>query len=234
MNVEDAKTLIHEHISDFCLSADQFVGVVIKKNSLGRNHCGIVFKDKDKSKLIHLKKHCKLELLDVDDLSADRYLWIESKIHPKRQRMVTGMCRRISERHMEMKIPFGLNYHATRFNEKTGEVVLGSGEYGLTCATFVLAVYDSCGFNLLDLDSWPTRPDDAKWHKDFIRTMEYSDKFGEYGVGNAHIEKMKKSVACARFRPEEVAAGTMFKDNELPVSFDSVLPCSNAIASSLS
>lgn len=227
MSEEDAKDLVHENISDFHLSEGQLCGVVVKKIPVSRrHHCGIVFKYNDQSRLIHLNWHCDLRLQNPDNLSQENYFWVESSLHPIRQKMVAVMCNRISERYWEKRIPFGLIYENTRFNAN-GEVIYDDNEYGLTCATFVLAVYDSCGINLLDLKSWPERNEDIVWNNEIIKTLERNRS--NYGVTDAHIEKMKKSAGSARFRPEEVAAGTMFKYKDLPVSFHTVLPYSESV-----
>ena len=70
---------------------------------------------------------------------------------------------------------------------------------GLTCATFVLAVFASEGYNLINTTEWPHRPEDEEWHKSIIDTLIYFKAEAE------HIANVLSEKGCARFRPEEVS-----------------------------
>lgn len=124
------------------------------------------------------------------------------------------MCRLISERHGDLGLPYGLSYQIGRFDPQTAELLLDDGAVGLTCATFVLAVFASCGVRLIDTENWPERPEDAEWHKAIIAALSRR-------ASPEHIAAVTTETGCARFRPEEVAGASSLEDP--PRQFEEVV-----------
>jgi hypothetical protein len=78
--------------------------------------------------------------------------------------------------------------------------LFGSTRHGLTCATFVLAVFHQAGLPLVRYDSWPVnRPGDAEWQESIVNLLERT------GAAPEHIAKVKTEIGAVRYRPEEVA-----------------------------
>ncbi len=84
---------------------------------------------------------------------------------------------------------------------------------GLTCATFVLAMFASHGIPLLQLSEWPDREEDRAWQEYIVGVLRKN------GADEKHVNAVNEQVkrGCARYRPEEVAAAGAAPD--LPVGF---------------
>ena len=89
---------------------------------------------------------------------------------------------------------------------------------GLTCATFILALFSDYGLPLLDRTSWPSsRPGDAEWA---LKILEMLRKYVELPH---YLEQLRQVYVLKRFRPEEVlVTGTLYKGE--PLKFDVVNP----------
>ena len=81
---------------------------------------------------------------------------------------------------------------------------------GLTCATFVMAIFREFGIELLDTSNWPVRGTDLLWLSKTISFLEtWGEKERAEGRGDPdlpdHISALRNSATALRFRPQEVA-----------------------------
>lgn len=167
------------------------------------SHTGVVFTDEnDKLRIIHLASHFDLR---CEEVRHGKLGWVlpAGSIPRERLELVAAMCERIWVRCQESKLPYGFRYNASRFHEN-GELELGTDECGLTCATFVLAVYQSVGLELLQLSSWPNRDDDERRFTSILAVLRQA------GADEKHIEAVSKETKSVRYRPLEVAGGSCF------------------------
>jgi len=141
------------------------------------------------------------------------YSWLELPIHRKRLPAIRALCRRLVERYVGGSdgIPFGVRYAGARFALSDGHFLPHDG-HGLTCATFVLAVFASHGFPLLKIEEWPEREDDREWHAHVLNMLH------DHCATQEEIRAVKDERGCARFRPQEVAAAGAV--DELPLRFE--------------
>lgn len=187
------------------------------------SHTGVVYSDDDgMMQFIHLAFHHRLQR----DTLANGIGWVSpaNAIPPERLAHVAAMCDRIWERHEKSGLPYGFRYDATCFHSD-GKVELGPDECGLTCATFVLAVYRSVGLELLKIEDWPTRDDDEQ------RFNQLLDLLKKTRADQKHIDAVAKETKSARYRPMEVAAGSGITP---PASFDNATAGAAAIEKELS
>lgn len=180
-------------------------------------HCGILFKYNGNPNVLHLRYHRKLVSHSLNDKSMKdvKYVMVKSKISTDMQIVISAKCRRIIKTNQQ--IPYGLSFENSTFN-KDGKLILGVNEVGLTCATFVLSVFNSCNINLIDLKSWPCRPEDKIWHNQIISKMIANKEL--IGITDAEIMKIVTETGCARFRPEEVTISSIFNPN--PAHFETI------------
>ena len=133
--------------------------------------------------------------------------------------MIVQLCRLLIRKYAKGKDPlaYALRYDGGRFDPGTGCFLSESG-HGLTCATFVLAVFKSHGVDLLRTDQWRERDEDKKWQQWIL------DELGDARYATPeHIRAVEREIklGCARFRPQEVAAaGTAETPDALPISFE--------------
>ncbi|MGE0323696.1 MAG: hypothetical protein AB7K71_04380 [Polyangiaceae bacterium] len=91
-------------------------------------------------------------------------LWAAPDEEPEVLRAVSGVCRLVwSTFQQTRKFPYGLGLDGVRF-DGSGALILEGSAKGLTCATFVLAVFARVGIDLVDVATWPRRIDeDLAW-----------------------------------------------------------------------
>ena len=97
---------------------------------------------------------------------------------------------------------------------------------GLTCATFLLVVFDALGFRPLYRDTWPHRPGDAADQEDIrddLRALKL--------MTQAELDLLSKDIGGVRYRPSEVAAVCAHPD--WPQDFDSALLLADQIVNTV-
>jgi len=199
------------------------VAVAIAVVRHGLQHIGILHKAEilDEMKLGHLAWHNRLK----DSQPKDSYLWIDPPIPTRRARQVAARCRQILRANVR-GIPYAFSPPNDCFDSETGSFLLGPSRVGLTCSTFVLAVFDAAGIRLAEYSTWPQqRAGDVEWQQYIIEQLE------ESGAGAEHVALVSKEIGAVRHRPEDVA-GCAASD-ELPCSFRMAEPLSQVILNQL-
>ncbi|HCE56607.1 MAG TPA: hypothetical protein DER09_02140 [Prolixibacteraceae bacterium] len=207
---------------DFKDLPEYTIRIVIGKpqnhNSL---HTGIIFKHEGRTHFFHLAWHHILTMEVSPDVSDyDKILFLDFPFFDindetfHRRKAIIPYFILVHELNAD-SIPYAILYNSTKFLE-SGKLDIGEGEFGLTCATFVLAIFRSKGINLLDTGTWFNRIED----KEFFNTIYYilKDK-----IKPEHESHLISNKNCVRFRPEEVSASsTIF--NGKSVSFVQAAP----------
>ena len=165
----------------------------------GHWHAGIVFRDADDQlHLLHLGWHRQF----WDEAPSKDYSYVDLQLEPDRLAQLAALCEAISERYANQpasrSIPYALRYDKTRF-DATGTMVLGTDEFGLTCATFPLAVFESGAVQLVELNSWPVRPEDRVAQEKILKLMHRTV------ADAAHLAKVRAELGCIRVQPQETA-----------------------------
>jgi hypothetical protein len=206
----------------------QNAAIAIMAHDARQRHVGLLFKDglDEDVFLLHLKWNNQLAM----SCPSEEYIWAEPPSIPqKRLRQLAAMCRLIWSANGS-DIPFAFDYPNGCFDRETGKLLLDTNgsQIGLTCATFVLAVFQSVGLTIVDCDSWPrNRPEDANWHQWIILNLKQTN------ASQAELDKVKKQAesGCARFRPEEVCGSVLKFPPTVP--HPQVIELSEAIAQRL-
>jgi hypothetical protein len=186
------------------------VAVAIAIIQPGQHHVGILHKEEilEDVSLAHLAWHNQLR----NGRPKDAYLWIDPPIPARRARQVAARCRQILRANTR-GIAYAFSPPNDCFDIATGSFLFGPSRVGLTCASFVLAVFDSAGIRLADYATWPYgRTGDMEWQNSIIRQLE------EDGASVEHITFIKNEIGAVRYRPEDVA-GCAAAD-QLPCHFD--------------
>jgi hypothetical protein len=190
-------------------TCEQDLAVFVGLSDLNQLHCGILFKNGPGLKefnALHLCWHHILKNDESCELLAEgtKYYYVLPDVDKFRSTIIAAVCRKVMENYAEEGLPYGLRYENASFDPVLGTLIMGGTECGLTCATFVLAVFLSGGVSLIEIAAWEPREEDMQWHEQILFALE------KYGASPDHIANVKKEVGCARFRPEEVAASATF------------------------
>lgn len=185
-------------------TSDLLVSIVIQHVSDNQYHCGIIYKsEEDEERILHLAWNFKLRNTLISENQYGKYYFVNHNINMIRQMDMAAWLENIYRENIN-KIHYGLYYKHTYFEHK-GIIRLGENECGLTCATFVLAVFKSAGLELIDLDNWPVRPDDLNWQDSLINSIELLEP-----EDKDYIKKLHKEKGCPRYKPQEVTASITF------------------------
>jgi hypothetical protein len=183
------------------------VAVAITATGSDQRHVGIFHKDDaGRVMLLHLAWHFDLR----NSEPKPYYAWVELPIHSARARQVAARCRQIF-RANPRGLPYAFSPPNDCFDEKQSTYLFGPTRHGLTCATFVIAVFQTTGIRLVLDETWPvTRADDEVWKQKIITALQKS-------ATPEHIEFIQAEAGSTRFRPEEVAGAAA--NSSIPVSF---------------
>lgn len=192
------------------------LGAVIKRTNGGGNHVGFLYKlDGEAPGVCHLAWHYDLRTGAPDD----SYAWVQSGLDEANRTFIALALADLAE-HGTVAIPYSTTYEGDYFEPGTLSYVRGEPGDGLTCATFVLAVFRAFGFELLDEGGWPARDSDDAWRRSVINLLEVHG--GGHPDLRRHIEELSSSTRGVRYRPEEVAAGVGC--NHIPMTYESIIP----------
>lgn len=164
---------------------------VICRTPYGNLHAGVLHREGTRDAVLHLGWQDTL----YDDWHYQR-LWAAPDAEPERLRSVAGYCRRIWSRFLVAKsFPYGLGFDDSTFSPD-GQLRLGPRAAGLTCATFVLAVFNAVGVRLVDETTWPVRRDDDREWLETLRRF----------ASPAHFARLEQQIeaGAVRIRPDEV------------------------------
>lgn len=143
------------------------------------------------------------EFLADEDTPTPR-LWIEPSLGVDDQNDLRTMAALVASRIRDQQLPYALR-RADAAIQRDGRVVLGSS-LGLTCATFVTALFDAVGVPLLDEETWSER-NAARIAEDNAAQGRIADWLSARHP--AHARRVREAeVGCTRIRAEEVAVAS--------------------------
>lgn len=165
-------------------------------------HTGLVYRrNSGDISLIHLGWHNFLK----NEAPDPSYFWIPTVLGDLNQLQVAVFLDMLWAKNNDGKIPYSITCgHSLRcFDTQGNRTPMRLGE-GHTCASFVLAVFDSLSLPLIIPETWPAgRPGDREWANIILDKL----RDPRYPVPKDHIDAQEAAIDnIVRFRPEEVAA----------------------------
>lgn len=175
------------------------VGVIVHKNA---SHVGVLYRlsETDGAEMLHLAFH---EDLRSEPPDPEKYvLWTRPSIEKDRGSAVAAFCRRIVKKAKHRQVPYGFS-DPDDFFESDGTFILGRAKMGLTCASFVLAVFQKAGVPLARIAEWPPpTPEDIDAKRDLIRRLQSEH------VPAEQISACESDMGKVRFRPLQVVGAS--------------------------
>jgi hypothetical protein len=202
-----------------------YIGIAIQEAGYDQRHVGVLFRIdiNEAPKLLHLAFHLRLKC-ETHSKYASEYYWLHcSGFSDDEQLQLAVWFEKVFSINGN-HIPYGLAYSSTGYFDQNGVFIKSDKNCGLTCATFIMALFEDFGFPIIDISSWVSRDDDAEWQKRIIASMR-EDKANHPDLySDTHIDDQILNIGvAARFRPEEVAASAnAFKDE--PMTFQVAEP----------
>jgi hypothetical protein len=206
------------------------LGIVIKYTDTNQLHVGILYKWGDHAaKVCHLAWHKRL-MIEVPKTSnvwepESSFVWLQSGLDDTSRELVAASVVGIGLRNTNT-IAYSTNYHGKYFDERSFRFNRDQPGDGLTCATFILALFRQLGIELLKCSEWLPRPSDTEWSTNIVSFLKgWGERELALGRGDPtlpeHVAAIQNSPTAPRFRPEEVAAGIWSRTR--PLDFQSAL-----------
>lgn len=192
------------------------LAIYIKSTGIGSFHAGIVYLSYGVRYLFHQEFHLKTTQEVFDGNVLDRSVrFVVVDCENERLDSLIGLLRLVAK--TNEPIGYALKYFPDiKFDTLNGKLLLGSG-LGLSCSTFVMVLFVSAGYPLVDHSTWPTelRAGDLDRQNELVKTLELHKV--RFNVSEEHINEVKKEIGCVRYRPEEVAGAAFY--SPLPIGF---------------
>lgn len=192
--------------------------ILIKRTANGGTHTGILCRLNGRLHVIDQTWH---ERFRVAEATADDPCVVPSLL-PEEIRDLTANCRHFVDRRNRgepgQRLPYGFTQPRNPSITRDGEILWDEG-VGLTCSTFVLAMFEAARVPWVDLSGWRRREGDDARHLELLSMMrEGVEEFAIEPASAAHIENVEKQLPCIRVRPEEAAAPGL--SEHLPLGFE--------------
>lgn len=184
----------------------------IQKVSSSQLHAALIYRNDDGDPwLLHLRGH---EELSHEPWDAS-FHWIEFVGIPvKVQELLADWAVIVAGNGNANPIPYSIILSKERNFAEDGTFINRNDGSGLTCATFLLKIFQDYGLPLIDQESWPQgRMSDIKWAQ---KILSY---FRKKYPGSHFTIQLERVFKIKRFRPEEtVSTAALYQGNELKFS----------------
>lgn len=190
-------------------------------NDRRQKHVAMIYRADDTNlMLLHLGWHHQLH----HERWNGHYHWMEfGGLDKELQETFADWAVLVSDASPGTPIPYSIIFRpGTNFDAQGQFIHLNDGS-GLTCATFLLALFSDFGLPLIDPSSWPeSRSGDLKWVRKILRMLRNQVKQNLLPNWD-WIEQAKRRHTLRRFRPEEVFATAALFTGQ-PLTFSEVEP----------
>lgn len=175
----------------------------------GGMHCAIVFDMVGgQPSLLHLESNYQLKA----EAATPPYGWVEVGLETSNRKLMAIMADRVWRR--RPAIPYGVSKLGVSFDAKTGDLRQAQLGRGLTCASFILAVFEAQGFKLLGEEGWPENAND-EWQSWVVEMLRRGRAPPE------QVDAVAQDIGSRRFHPTEVvASSTLSAEHFWPVPFE--------------
>lgn len=174
------------------------VGIAIRTFDGGQQvHIGMLHKiDTASALLLHFREHLDLK----NETPSDSYCWMQIELEEINRRLLASLCVLIARQ--SSNIPYGFTYNG-RYFDRTGNYIPQGMGHGLTCATFVMAIFNTYNIPLLQTSEWlPADLEDQLWQTKMVGRVNLKS-------GVTVADATAKYIGQPRFKPEHVAAGAV-------------------------
>jgi hypothetical protein len=185
----------------------QDVGIAIRTIGQTRQvHIGLLYKVGSAATLnLNLREHLDLR----NEPPTDNYCWIQIDLDEINRRLLASLCALIAAK--SKHVPYGFTYNGLYFTQG-GDYLPRDIGHGLTCATFVMALFETYSIPVLMTNQWlPADLQDQGWQASMVR--EISMRRGEFMAS-----AIERFVGHPRYKPEHVAAGAVDRGRPLGLS----------------
>ncbi|RTY88478.1 hypothetical protein EKM05_07050 [Flavobacterium sp. GSP27] len=209
-----------EDVIDIHLEKDFFFAIAVGIDQDGFTHSSIIYKWDDKIKTLDFYLGKIRNHLSYGDLGNSDYIFVKYNrdfIPDDFAIQIPSLCELIVEKNS--LINFGITYNSSSFDfDEQDNLILLGDDFGLTCSTFIISIFQTVGISLIEFGSWKQREDDLLWHQNVLDFFIAKNKEDSKKYPDKILKHFQNNAGCFRFRPEEVASATA--NNTFPSNFD--------------
>lgn len=196
-----------------------------------QRHVGMVYRSHNaKTMLLHLGWH---RVLHHHEWDGD-YHWMElSGLDRELQETLADFAVFVADAHPGSPIPYSIIFREGKYFDANGLFINMNDGSGLTCATFLLAIFSDFGLPLIDVSGWPaSRKGDFTWLRKILHNLKIYEVLKNRMPAWEWLEQVRNRHHLKRFKPEEVfATADLFSGEPLP--FSDVEPAGIAVSEAL-
>ena len=169
-------------------------------------HVGLLYKTDDEPPyVLNLRQYGDLR----NEEPNESYRWVQVDLDDINRRLLVALCRSLARK--PPSLPFGFTFNR-QYISQAGEYIFGEFGDGLTCATFVMAVFKTYEIPLLKVEEWPpSSGDDMRWQVGQVAALQVRP--GPYVA-----QAIARHIGASRYRPEHVTAAAATSANR-PLGF---------------
>jgi hypothetical protein len=204
-------------VIDIHLEEDLYFAIAVGIEA-GYTHCSIIYKWNDKIKTIDFYLGKIRNYMSYGDLGNLGYVFVKYNreyITDDFAIQIPSLCELIVEKNNLLN--FGITFNNSTFDNE-GNLKLQEGDFGLTCSTFILSIFESVNIPLIEFNSWEQRKEDILWHEMVLDFFVTKNQLNPEKYSKELVEHFKNNAGCFRYRPEDVAVAT--SNNFFPSNFD--------------
>lgn len=192
------------HSTEYNPCPTDIIGVALSPDRQSP-HCGLVYTTTDGGvRLCELRRHHDLNVREV----PPDYFWTPVKLRPAEVFQIAAFVDLVIAHHASRPLPYSFVYTQDAF-DVTGTIRDGAG---LTCATFVLAIFDRLKIYIVNAKTWKERKREDQAFRDSI--INYYIRIRNDADVAMHLVA---EVPKCRIKPGEVCGAAA--DDKYPVNF---------------
>lgn len=183
----------------FCLQTRRplddlnYVGIALRLFG-SQPHVGVLYRKSENEVIFcHLATHHDLR---KDQLNIE-YFWNACQWLDDDDINGPVVAARFDSLKQQSQIPYGFAFEPACFDNNLEYQAMPIG-MGLTCASFIIAIFHSLELPIINLDTWKSRPEDETWQREIVQRL-MSINFEAARTAAMH-------VGSFRYKPEEVAS----------------------------
>lgn len=187
---------------------DNYLWLAIRQFSTGQTHCGLVYrKTESEVRLLHLRSHYDL----ADEEFDPSYRWVASGLDAVNQLVMAAFAIAVAD--SLPNLAYGFDAEGIALDPTTGKLIEAPLGKGMTCATFVRALFLHQAIDILQLETWPERPEDEIWRQSILSYFEQNN------IDPSHVDAVRNCHAARRCKPEDILAAGTADLSDMPVEF---------------
>lgn len=156
----------------------------------------------------------------ADARASENLFWIAPNLSPEEQRILAATVDAWLDENAG-KIPYSVAHPGGVIFKDNIWVGSEPGQ-GLTCATFIVELFNELGIPFINVGTWKVRSGDTEWAERILEVISHS-------MSPEHVEAQRNRIGhTVRVRPADIAAAGLLVHQQMEASlhFDQVAPLS--------